>query len=202
LNLQFNQNNSNIKAYLENLGANQQVTYQLQPNPWGNTSAGHDEAFANSRLRIKMNAQMPMALQADGLTLQDTFDIDLSQDLQKSHVSAATLILDATNAFPFSCDIVLYFMKDGQVWHTVIADAQLVSALQGQVDPSDGLLKKKNIYKLLNLNIHEYSFNQRQCSRLFLCCRRHFVCRICPRKFFSPQSFLGWGGYWSSTVDS
>jgi len=149
LNLQFNQNNSNIKAYLENLGANQQVTYQLQPNPWGNTSAGHDEAFANSRLRIKMNAQMPMALQADGLTLQDTFDIDLSQDLQKSHVAAATLILDATNAFPFSCDIVLYFMKDGQVWHTVIADAQLVSALQGQVDPSDGLLKKKSKLKIV-----------------------------------------------------
>jgi hypothetical protein len=96
-----------------------------------------------------MNAQMPMALQADGLTLQDTFDIDLSQDLQKSHVTAATLILDATNAFPFSCDIVLYFMKDGQVWHTVIADAQLVSALQGQVDPSDGLLKKKSKLKIV-----------------------------------------------------
>ena len=144
LQLQFNQNNSNIKAYLENLGAQQQIAYQLQPNPWGNTSAGHDEAFGNSRLKLKVNAQMPLALQADGLTLQDTFDIDLQQNLEKSHVTGATLILNATNAFPFACDLVLFFMKDGQIQHTVIADAQLSSASFGQLDPVDGLYKKKS----------------------------------------------------------
>jgi hypothetical protein len=149
LSLHFDQSNSNIKSYLENLGAHQHVLYQLQPNPWGNTSAGHDEAFANSRLKIKMTAQMPLALNADGLTLQDTFDIDLAQDLQKSHVSAATLIVDATNAFPFACDVVLYFMKDGQIWHTVIADAQLASAAFGNIDPTDGLLKKKSKLKIV-----------------------------------------------------
>lgn len=149
LNLHFDQNNSNVKSYLENLGAFQHIDYQLQPNPWGNTSSGHDEAFANSHLRIKMSAQMPMALNADGLALQDTFDINLAQDLQKSHVSAATLILDATNAFPMACDIVLYFMKDGQIWHTVIADAQLASAALGQLDPTDGLLKKKSKLKIV-----------------------------------------------------
>lgn len=144
LNLHFDQNNSNIKNYLEHLGAQQQLSYQIQPNPWGNTSAGHDEAFAHSRLKVKVTAQMPLSLTADGLTLQDTFSIDLAQDLKKSHVSAATLILDATNAFPLACDLVIHFMKDGQIWHTVVADAQLASALLGQVDPLDGLQKKKS----------------------------------------------------------
>jgi hypothetical protein len=149
LNLHFDQNNSNIKSYLENLGAYQQLSYQLQPNPWGNTSAGHDEAFAHSHLRLKVSAQMPMALSADGLTLQDTFELNLAQNLQKSHVTAATIVLDATNAFPLACDLVLYFMKDGQILHTVIADAQLASALLGQIDPSDGLLKKKSKIKIV-----------------------------------------------------
>jgi hypothetical protein len=149
LNLHFDQNNSNIKSYLENLGAFQNISYQLQPNPWGNTAAGHDEAFANSHLRLKISAQMPMALSADGLTLQDTFALNLAQDLSKTHVTGATVVLDATNAFPLACDLVLYFMKDGQILHTVIADAQLASAALGQIDPLDGLLKKKSKIKIV-----------------------------------------------------
>ena len=35
-------------------------------------------------------------------------------------------------------------MKDGQVWHTIVADAQLASANLGQLDPNDGLFKKKS----------------------------------------------------------
>ena len=149
LTLHFDQNNSNIKSYLENLGAFQNIGYQLQPNPWGNTAAGHDEAFAHSHLRLKIAAQMPMALSADGLTLQDTFALNLAQDLNKTHVTGATVVLDATNAFPLACDLVLYFMKDGQILHTVIADAQLASAALGQIDPTDGLLKKKSKIKIV-----------------------------------------------------
>ena len=149
LTLHFDQNNSNIKSYLENLGAFQNISYQLQPNPWGNTAAGHDEAFAHSHLRLKIAAQMPMALSADGLTLQDTFALNLAQDLNKTHVTGATVVLDATNAFPLACDLVLYFMKDGQILHTVIADAQLASATLGQIDPTDGLLKKKSKIKIV-----------------------------------------------------
>jgi hypothetical protein len=85
-----------------------------------------------------------MALSADGLTLQDTFALNLKQDLSKSHVTGATVVLNATNAFPLACDLVLYFMKDGQILHTVVADAQLASALMGQIDPADSLLKKKS----------------------------------------------------------
>lgn len=149
LTLQFDANNSNVKDYIENLGAFHNISYQLQPNPWGNTSAGHDEAFAHSRLRLKVSAQMPMALNADGLTLQDTFDIDLSQDLNRTHVTGATLLLDATNAFPVACDIVLYLMKDGQIAHTIIADAQLAASTLGQLDPLDGLFKKKSKLKIV-----------------------------------------------------
>lgn len=146
--LTFDGNNSNLQNYVENLGAQQDIHYQIQPNPWGNTSAGNDEAFAHSRLKVKVNAQIPLALNADGLTLQDTFDLHITQDLNKTHVNAAKLIIDATNAFPLASDLVLYFLKNGQVWHTVVADAQIASAAMGQIDPTDGLLKKKSTVQI------------------------------------------------------
>lgn len=144
LDIEFNNNNSNIQDYIENLGALQQISYQLQPNPWGNVNAGHDEAFANSRLKVKVHAQMPLSLCADGLSLQDTFNINLSQDFNKTHISSGNIILEATNAFPLACDLILYFLKDGQIWHTLVADAQIASAALGQIDPIDGLLKKNS----------------------------------------------------------
>ena len=40
-------------------------------------------------------------------------------------------------------------LKDGQIVHTVVADAQLSSAALGQIDPQDGLLKKKSKIKIV-----------------------------------------------------
>jgi len=146
--LHFDANNSNIENYLENLGASQNITYQLQLNPWGNTSAGHDEAFPNSRLKVKVSASMPLKFSADGLTLQDTFDLDIKQDLSKTHVNSGALVIEATNAFPFATDLVLYFLKDGQIQHSVLADAQISASTLGQLDPTDGLQKKVSKLKI------------------------------------------------------
>ena len=148
LTLHFDANNSNIENYLENLGATQNMSYELQVNPWGNTAAGHDEAFPNSRLKVKVSASMPLQFSADGLTLQDTFELDIKQDLNKTHVSSGAILLEATNAFPFATDLTLYFLKDGQIQHTVLADAQISSANLGQVDPTDGIQKKTSKLKI------------------------------------------------------
>ncbi|MFM8596237.1 MAG: hypothetical protein ACKOBN_03975 [Flavobacteriales bacterium] len=146
--LHFDATNSNLENYLENLGAQQEMAYQLQVNPWGNTSAGHDEAFPNSRLKVKVAASMPLKFAADGLTLQDTFELNIQQDINRTHVMSGAILLEATNAFPFATDIVLYFLKDGQLQHTVVADAQISAANLGQVDPMDGLQKKKSNLKI------------------------------------------------------
>lgn len=146
--LHFDANNSNIENYLENLGATQNMAYELQVNPWGNTAAGHDEAFPNSRLKVKVSASMPLQFRADGLTLQDTFELDIKQDLNKTHVNSGAILLEATNAFPFATDLVLHFLKDGQIQHTVLADAQISAANLGQIDPVDGLQKKTSKLKI------------------------------------------------------
>jgi hypothetical protein len=143
--LNFDETNSNIKNYLENLGSTHQIGYQLQLNPWGNTSGGNDEVFPFSKIKLKVKAQMPLSLSANGLTLKDTFDLDLEQDNSKTHIESGLISMNATNAFPLSCDAVLYLMDSSNViLHTIVANSQISSALLGAVDANDGLFKKKS----------------------------------------------------------
>lgn len=140
--LEFNGVNSNIENYLENLGNSHTVGYKIQLNPWGNTTGGWNEIFPNSRFKVKLNAQMPLAIGADGLTLRDTFDFDISQDIEKSHIESGTLVLNATNAFPFSSDVKLYFMNENEeVLHIVVGTSEIRSSLFGSIDPQDGKQK-------------------------------------------------------------
>jgi hypothetical protein len=143
--LNFDETNSNIKNYLENLGSTHQIGYQLQLNPWGNTSGGNDEVFPFSKIKLKVKAQMPLSISANGLTLKDTFDLDLEQDNSKTHIESGLISMNATNAFPLSCDAVLYLMDSSNViLHTIVANSQISSALLGAVDANDGLFKKKS----------------------------------------------------------
>jgi hypothetical protein len=140
--LLFDGTNSNVENYLENLGKNHIVGYKLEMNPWGNTSGGWNEIFPTSRLKLKLKLQMPLALGADGLTLRDTFDFDVTQDLEKSHVESGIIVLNASNAFPFSSDVKLFLMNDaGAILYTVAGTSTIASSLYGSVDPKDGKMK-------------------------------------------------------------
>jgi hypothetical protein len=94
---------------------------------------------------VKLHAELPMTLGLNDLTLRDTFDIDLAQDQDKSHVESGDIVLNATNAFPFKGQVVLYLMTEtGQVLHTITGTNSLQSSLYGDVDSADGLRKMKS----------------------------------------------------------
>jgi hypothetical protein len=148
--LSFNSSNSNLESFLENLGASNQASYEVQLNPWGNISAGNDEAFPNSRIKVKASAQLPLKLGFNGLTLRDTFDINFKQNDNKTHVESGLIYLDVSNAFPFSCDPVLYLMtEDGQILHTLIGSSQISSCEMAAIDPLDGLKKQPSHIEFL-----------------------------------------------------
>lgn len=139
----FDGSNSNVESYLENLGKSHTIGYKVQMNPWGNTSGGWNEIFPNSRLKVRLKAQMPLAIGADGLTLKDTFDLDIEQNNAKTHVESGMFVLKATNAFPFSCGVTLYLMDSGgNLLHTVTGTDVIQSSVYGAVDPADGLKKE------------------------------------------------------------
>jgi hypothetical protein len=139
-----------LELFLENLGASNEASYEVQLNPWGNTSAGNDEAFPNSRIKVKASAQLPLKLGLDGLTLRDTFDINFKQNEAQTHVESGMIYIDVTNAFPFSCDPVLYLMtEDGQILHTLIGSSQISSCEMAVIDPIDGLKKQPSHIEFL-----------------------------------------------------
>lgn len=140
-NLIFNASNSNIEEYVENLGVTHEVGYTFELNPWGNVSGGWDQVFPQSRVRVKMNAQMPLSIGMDALTLQDTFDLTLNQDPEKTRVISGDLILKAKNGFPFSADVTLYLIgANGALIHTVQGSEVIESSQYGVLDMNTNVL--------------------------------------------------------------
>jgi len=141
--ISFNGSNSNIKNYLENLGQNHQLNYRFQLNPWGNTGGGFDEIFPNSKLKLTVKAQLPLALNANGLTLKDTFDLNLDQNTERTHIESGNFVVNYANAFPFSADFVLYLANEnGQILHTIVPTAPISSAVFGTLNSSGIMVHK------------------------------------------------------------
>lgn len=146
----FSAANSNIENYLENLGSSHQLAYQLQLNPWGNVSGGNDEIFANSRLKIKIKSQIPLTVGADGLTLRDTFNIDLKHNSNKTHAKSGLISLSATNAFPLACEPILYLLNEnGSILYTINATSQIYSSLLGSLNTQSGLFEKTSLLEFV-----------------------------------------------------
>ena len=130
--IDFNSTNSTIENYLENLGATQKIGYAIQLNPWGNTSGGWNELFPTSKLKVDILAKMPLSIGLDGLTLKNTFDFEIKQDQEKSHIVSGGLTLLATNGFPISGTLTLEMLDaNGGVLFTVEGTESIASSITG-----------------------------------------------------------------------
>ncbi len=127
--IDFNSSNSNLEKYLENLGAIQKIGYSIHLNPWGNSSGGWNELFPTSRLKVEINASMPLTIELDKFTLKNTFDFDVKQNTEKTHIVSGCLTLLATNAFPISGKINLEILDvNGSILFTVEGSEVLKSS--------------------------------------------------------------------------
>jgi len=106
----LNPGNSNVDLFLENLPDEVDFDLDFTLNPLGNVSNGHDFLYHNSELAINLNAEFPLCLLANNLTLSDTVDIDLVEDSITGRVNSGTLYIIAENGFPLSVDLQLYLL--------------------------------------------------------------------------------------------
>jgi hypothetical protein len=150
--LTFNSMNSNVESFIENLGVKQHVAYSMQLNPWGNVSGGWNEIFANSRLKVGLNIQMPLSIGSNQLTVADTFVFSLKQDFSKTHIASGSFDLKYKNVFPFSAHVTLILLDEqGNVLGTVAASNSIESSLSSSVSPSETVHEKVgNTQFLLN----------------------------------------------------
>lgn len=143
--LSFNGTNSNIENYLENLGNINRLDYQFQLNPWGNTSGGYDEIFSTSRVVVKLKAQLPLKVGVNGLQIKDTFDFTLKNDVEKSHIEKADLLLRVDNAFPFNAAMKFQFLdENNQLLFEIQPTQKIESAFTGSIQTSSGLFVSAN----------------------------------------------------------
>ena len=161
--LQINSSNSNIEALLENLGSTLNLGYEVMLNPNGNVNGGWDEIFSTSRLKVDLHAQMPLQLQADQLTLVDTFAMSLKQNNQKTHVTGGYFQVDVQNAFPLQSQLKLSFINENQnIITEILGDALVLSSLTGSTNANGILVKKSSIKFPLNsqlmANINDVKF--------------------------------------------
>lgn len=143
LEIVYNSGNSNIEEYLENLGIKHQMAYELQINPWGNTSNGWNELFENSRIKLSLEANLPLAINAQDLIIKDTFDFKLTQAKDKSRIISGLFILDADNAFPINGNIQINLLNASyQTISTISATNPIASSVYGSLNAMNILHKK------------------------------------------------------------
>lgn len=106
----LDQNNSNIKSFVELLP--QKINYDLdvETNPLGNVSLWKDFIFDNSRVDIFLRLETPATFTVGGLTLRDTQPINLGGIKNIKKVKSAKLMVDVDNGYPFEAGMQLQFL--------------------------------------------------------------------------------------------
>ncbi len=141
---EFTSANSNIEDFIENLGGILQYAYRIELNPYGNDSGGWNEVFEESRVKLEVEAEMPVAVKMDQVTLMDTFDLSLKQNSNFVRVTEGKIELNAANAFPFTADLQLLFLdKNGNVLGSAPADQPVLGAQYG-TDLMNGIPFKRS----------------------------------------------------------
>lgn len=149
----FTSSNSNVEQFIENLGAHQKLDFKLELNPYGNISGGWDEFFPDSKLQVMLKAQMPLSASLNNLTIQDTFDLSIDSDPNKTHIAAGKLKLKVSNAFPLQGDVKMFLLDaSGQLVETVSASELIPSSVYGALISGQMQKSDATIYFDLNSN--------------------------------------------------
>ncbi len=142
----FNASNSNIEQFVENLGYDYEVGYLFQINPWGNVSGGNDEIFSTSEVKAFMELNFPIQIKATDLKLSDTMDIDFSSSNTFGKFKSGVLLLETSNAFPFSADVELKLLNKNKILlHTIQGTSNIKSGQEGSMTSSGLQVAESNV---------------------------------------------------------
>ncbi|MBI2257690.1 MAG: hypothetical protein HYU67_02200 [Flavobacteriia bacterium] len=112
--VELNPLNSNIENFIENLGDQTEIHYDLEINPNGNITGNWDEFFPQSELSVDWLLNMPLAVGLNEFIITDTFALNLTQNEDNTHVESAQLIIETENAFPLEGDLNILFLDENK----------------------------------------------------------------------------------------
>ncbi|MEO6883943.1 MAG: hypothetical protein ABI199_07950 [Bacteroidia bacterium] len=115
--------NSNITSLIGNLPNQFGYGIKITTNPLGNVSGGNDFMYAGHTISANLDIQVPLALVANNLTLEDTVTTNFAPASGNSHLNNGTFILWANNGFPFSAQVQLYLLnQNNQITDSLCAN--------------------------------------------------------------------------------
>ena len=125
--IEINNANSNVIDIIEALIDSVEVGYELEINPFGNTTAGSDEFFPDSKMELFLDGEFPLNFSANDLTIQDTIDIDWI-DAGNITPTEATVFLDYVNGFPIEADAIFYLLdENNNIIDSIIGTSPILS---------------------------------------------------------------------------
>lgn len=151
----FNNSNSNMTNYIENLGHTHRLGFEVRMNPFGNVTGSYNEIFPNSRLKLSLKSEFPLGLQSSGLTISDTLALNFSSQIIDGFIEAkeVALYISAVNTFPISGKISIQFIDvSGTILHEINGIETIESSLFGTMDIVENLLKKESEITVLMSN--------------------------------------------------
>ena len=169
-NFRFDNANSNLKEFVENLPERISASASLNLNPLGNNfSLYTDFLYRDFLVNGTLTLKMPFRFATQDLLLVDTQDVSLDELTNLDPIGPLTLTLIAKNGFPVDFDLQL-FMIDG---NRNITDSLLIP----------GLIKRANIdsqYKVttpfttqIEIPVDELRKNNIRTSK-YMCIRSKF----------------------------
>lgn len=126
----LNTSNSNIDQFFELLPNEIGYAVDLDLNPFGNVSNGNDFMYYNKGFTTNLNAQVPLCLIANDLTLVDTIEVNVHDSTYQGHVNSATFTVYADNGFPLEAEMQLYLLDHQlNIVDSIVVDQLIAAAL-------------------------------------------------------------------------
>lgn len=124
--------NSNVDAFVENMPDEVRYDLDIQLNPLGDISNGNDFLYFESALKASLALEVPLAVIANDLVLENVAKPDLPGDAERPAITEGTLNLFANNGFPFDARIVLDIVdQERNVLSPLEVEGELEAGLLG-----------------------------------------------------------------------
>lgn len=117
-----------------------QFYYQASVNINKGLSGGNNFLADTSKLRVRLNVNIPLQAKASGITLADTVSVDLS-DVNQSQIEEATLKVKITNQIPLDGTIQFYLADKNYVILDQLLTSDQTSLIKGSSVDATGDLK-------------------------------------------------------------
>jgi hypothetical protein len=129
----FNQLNSNIADFIENMPDVLLYDAEIELNPLGNVSGHNDFLYRNYPFVAELQVDAPMQVGAYGLTLYDTLLVDpFADDAEAAGIQWGTLNCLMRNAFPLDAEITLVLPDEaGMLTDSIHVSQTIAAGIQG-----------------------------------------------------------------------